>query len=689
MEATLHLDFETRSTIDLRRVGLHKYADPASTRVLCVAYAFNDEPVEIFIPGQGSIPQRILDHVKAGREVWAHNASFEFEIWNKVFAPSVPMKLEQTVCTMAMAYAMGLPGSLDNCAAALGLNHRKDLEGSRIMLQLSKPKDELPDGTLTWWDTPEKFERLYAYCKQDVIVEREVAKRMFRLSPYEQKVWILDQEINQRGIYVDKKAVEKAVELVEEEKDRLNATIRNVSNNNIATCTAVQQIKDYLKPFGVTSESLDKSAVNGIIDDPKTHPHAREILALRQLGGRAATAKLEPMLNGIGADQRLRGCFQYSGANTRRWAGRRVQLHNLKRPSMKHEVIEDIVGDISKGVSAEALALFYGEPLDILSECIRSFLCGAPGKDLITCDFSAIESRVLAWLAGQDDKLKQYIDGKNIYLLNASSIFGVSITDKNDPRYHIGKIAELALGYQGGVGAFMQMAKGYGVKLEPVFDTLWNSVSGKVQEYALTRFNQSGEKYEISKNEFLATEITKIKWREANPHTVNYWQKAEQAFINAVLEPGTTTSIGTAHRAVRFTKSGSFLFCRLPSGGVISYPYPELKEAKTPWGATKLLPTYMSEDGQSKKWQRFSTYGGSIVENICQATARDLLAHSMLEVTNKNYKIVAHVHDEIICEMPIHMGSLEEVQTIMSIPPQWAFDLPLASAGWRGMRYRK
>ena len=690
-KSILHLDFETRSTLDLKKVGLHNYADPKFTEVLCLAWAFDDEPVQLIAPRwfEPKTQPRMLDHIFSGGSVWAHNATFEFQIWNKIFCPILDLKLEQMTCTMAMAYAMGLPGNLDGAAASLGISFRKDLEGSRIMRQLCQPKDIDSEGNIIWWDNPEKYEKLYAYCKQDVAVEREIGKRLMQLTPYEQSVWRLDQRINSRGITVDKIAVTSAVKMVEDEKNRLNQLIREKTNNRVATCNAVQQIKDYLEFFGVAAERLDKPSVQELIVSPATNPHAKEILHLRSLGGKAATAKLEPMLNGIGSDNRLRGCFQYSGANTRRWAGRRVQLHNLKRPGVKHEEIEKIINQITDNSNSDILRRTYGSVLNIIGDCTRAFLTAAPGCELITCDFNAIEARVLAWLAGQDDKLDIFKRGEDLYLIAASRIFGIKITDKEDIRRLVGKVAELALGYQGGVGAFQQMARAYNVKMESAFKELWATADFDTQSFSEQRYQQAGGKYEISREEFLASEITKINWRQSNHRICEYWVSAEEGFLRAIFDPGSTQTIGKGNRIVAFKKSGSFLWCRLPSGGVICYPYPEIKATKTPWGSTKDLPTYMAEDGQSHKWQRFSTYGGSIVENITQAVARDLLADAMLRLENANYKIVAHVHDEIICEMPCGEGSLDVMEKIMSQNPSWAFDLPVVAKGWRGFRYRK
>lgn len=685
----LHLDFETRSDLDLRKVGLHVYARGQDTGIWCMAYAFDDEPVKLWFPnGANDFPYDVHEHVFNLGEVWAHNAAFEFEIWNAIVGPHVGafLKIEQMVCTMAMSYAMGLPGSLDGSAAALGIKQRKDLAGSRLMLQMCQPRRIESDGTLVWWDEPEKLNRLGQYCVQDVVVERELGKRLLRLSPYEREVWRLDQKINARGIMVDVKNAERALELVESEKDRLNAEIRKVSGNQIATCTAVQQIKTFLKEESfVDVESLAKADVVELLDSPvRLSPTARRVLELRQEAGLASTAKLKPMILGAGSDGRLRGCFQYSGAHTRRWAGRRVQLHNLKRPTIPQKSIElamRILG--TSAMPAIDIDCFIGRPMSVVSECIRSFLIAAPGHDLLACDFSAIEARVLPWLAGQEETLETFRRGDDIYVAQAANIFGKKQALIDSKERQIGKVAVLALGYQGGAGSLGTMAKAYGVKFEPAFDSLLAIASDEQVKSAHSRWEDVGEKYEISENEFIARELTKIFWRQANQTIVQFWYDVENAAIEAVLEPGRKIKC----RNLVFLVNGSFLWLRLPSGGVLCYPYPELKDIKTPWGATKKSFSYMAEDG--KTWARHHAYGGSLVENITQAVARDILADAMLRLEKQGYPIVAHVHDEIICEMVEEKGSVKEMAELMSVVPEWAFGLPLKAEGWRGKRYRK
>ncbi len=685
----LHLDFETRSDLDLRKIGLHEYARGRNTDILCAAYAFGEESVQLWLPGE-PLGERFIRHVEEGGEVHAHNASFEQELTNNVATRKYGwpyLYTDQLVCTMAMSYAMGLPGSLGNAAAALGISQQKDLAGGKLMLQYCQPR-EIKDGKIVWWDDSEALKRLYEYCKQDVVVEREIGKRMMKLSPYERRVWQLDQKINSRGMAVDTKAILAATLIVEQEKERLNNEIRVVSKNQIATCTAVQQIKDFLYNRGVEGvEALEKTDVVDLLAKVDLPPDCRQILELRKEAGKASTAKLEPMLAGASEkDQRLRGCFQYSGANTRRWAGRRVQLHNLKRPTIDGAIINQVLDLLPKGLKAHEIDALFGPPLDVLSNCIRGFLCSGPGCDLITCDFSSIEARVLAWLAGEIGTLEIFKTHGKIYEHAAANIFGVGIDSVDDKQRQVGKVAVLALGYQGGVGALQTMAKGYGVKLGPVYDHLWGLADDSQREWVERAFTQNKHRYDdITREEYIASDLTKTFWRLANPYIVDYWEVVGSAAIRAVLNPMSKITA----RGCAFVMNGSFLWCRLPSGGVICYPYPKVEKIDLPWGGKTDGLTYMAEDGQSKKWLRFKTYGGSLVENITQAVARDLLADAMLRLEASGYPIVLHAHDECVAEKKTGNGSLEEMIQSMCEVPEWAKGLPIKAGGWVGTRYRK
>lgn len=682
----LHLDYETRSAADLPKVGLDVYAKDKSTDIMCAAYAFDDEPVELWLPGH-HLDQRLIRHIETGGEVHAHNAAFERELTNNVGQKyGWPfLTNDQLVCTMAMSYAMALPGALGGVAPALGIDQQKDLVGGRLMRQYCQPKEILPDGRIVWWDNPEDLKKIYDYCRQDVVVEREIGKRLLMLSPFERKVWQLDQKINSNGIAVDLPAVTAAIEIMDIEKFRLMKEIQDVSGNKIATCNAIKQIRDYMASKGIETEALAKGDVTDLLSRPLP-PNVQRILELRQEAGKASTAKLDAMALGAGSDRRIRGTFQYSGANTRRWAGRRIQLQNLPRPKLSPSLCERILHSIAtREIDASGIDAIFGPPLSIISNCLRGFLTAGPGQDLAACDFSAIEARVIAWLAGQESALAIFRGDGKIYEHAAASIFRKSVGDITDSERQVGKVAVLALGYQGGVGAFQTMARGYGVKLAPAFGALWDVATPDQRAWASERFESEKENYEISREEFIASDLTKVFWRLANPQIVKFWADLEESAIWAVTHPTLTATCGK----VKFKTKGSFLWCGLPGGGVMCYPYAQVKSSKDKWGRVKDRLSYMSEDGASKKWMRFGTYGGSIAENVTQAVARDLLAEAMLRLDSANYKIVAHVHDEVVCEVPAGADSLAEITRIMSEVPKWAEGMPIKAAGWQGFRYRK
>lgn len=684
MPRHLHLDLETRSDIDLMKMGVHLYSKSRNTDILCAAYAFDDGPISIWVPGQ-KVPLEVTEHIEGGGEVHAHNAAFEQHLVNEVGTKRYGwphIYLDQLVCTMAQAYAMALPGSLEKCAAALELTERKDLEGSRLMKQMCKPRSiEENTGKIIWYDSPEMRTRLAQYCKQDVIVEREIGKRTLRLSDFEKKVWILDQEINNRGVSVDKRAVLNAITLIDDEKEQMQKRIQEISNGEIYSFTSIAQIKRYVEDYGIMVESLDKDSINILLKE-KLPPEVEEILKIRRRMGKSSTAKLEPMAFGVDSELRLKGGFQYSGANTRRWSGRRVQLHNMPRnTTVKQNFINDYLEILHTQKLTQALKdelhLFYGSPSEMISQSMRGFITAASGKELVACDFASIEARVLAWLSDQESTLDIFRSGYDIYVYEASRIFGVSKEMVTPEQRQVGKVAILALGYGGGVNALQQMCQSHRLSMAPIFKEL----SSRYHFADLFKYKDKYGK-DLSREEYGASEIVKKLWRRSNPKIVDYWRDVEDAVRRAITEPQTFI-VGVKGREVRFKKSGSFLWCKLPSGGVICYPYPELD----PKGQI----TYMSEDSETKKWMRFGTYGGSLVENITQSLARDLLAEAMVNLKIRGKSIVLHVHDEIVVETVSAPGgdSVNEISEIMKETPPWAFNLPIEVTGWRGMRYRK
>jgi DNA polymerase len=347
-QRVLHLDFETRSACDLKRAGLHVYARHQSTSILCAAYSFDEGPIELWFSGSPLDP-RVIDHVAKGLPVWAHNVAFEREVWNQAGDKFWPrFTIEQSHCTMALAYAMALPGSLDNASAAAGISQKKDMAGWRLMMKLSRPREIRADGSIVWWEDPSDLKRLGEYCVQDVVVERELLKRLLALSPRETRIWRLDQWINRRGVQIDVRAANLAMKIVEQELDRLNKEMREVTGNKVATCSATKQLTDWLISRGLDVDGVAKADVLELLDQDIPED-CRRALLLRQEAAKSSTAKLSMMLDGVGEDGRIRGIFQYCGAGTGRWAGRRIQPQNFPRPKLSQSEIDNVF-EILEGV---------------------------------------------------------------------------------------------------------------------------------------------------------------------------------------------------------------------------------------------------------------------------------------------------------------------------------------------------
>jgi len=694
----LHIDFETYSACELKDRGLHNYATDPTTGVHCMAFAFDDEAISCVDADEMNVGTlwRIDEHVKAGGLVYAHNAAFELAIWNGVCVPRYgwpELKPEQVRCTMAMAYAMSLPGALANAAPALGIEQRKDQAGARVMMQLAKPKSfedgwtgeqcpacggygeryskeydhdaSCPDcgGTgdrygkkAIFWtpaDDPAKFEELYAYCRQDVEVERALHHRLMELSDYEQKIWRLDYKINQRGIQVDLESIDKAIALVEAEKKRLNAEMLRVTGGVVGSCTEVQLLVKWIRTQGVEIKGLAKADVLDALSG-ELPPAVEAALRLRKEAAKSSTAKLIAMKERASADGRVRGIHQYHGAATGRWAGRGIQAQNFPRPrpGMKPEHIDDVIANLHQ---RDYIDMMYGPTMDAMADTLRGMLTAPRGKELTAIDFSAIEARVLAWLAGEEKVLDIFRTHGKIYEHAAAGIYHVPMDRVTKDQRQIGKVAVLALGYGGGVGAFQSMARVYGVKVP------------------------DDEADDIKK-----------AWREAHPNIVHYWYDLERAAIAAIRQGG-KHSAGACGRQCTFVKNGSFLWCQLPSKRVLCYPYPKIAERETPWGEMKEAVHFMAVNGTTNKWEETSTYGGSLSENVTQAVARDLLADALLRLDAAGYDIVMHIHDEAVMEIETTCDNdtLERVEKLMSETPAWAAGLPVSAEGWRAKRYRK
>ena len=652
----LHLDFETRSACDLKKAGLYVYATHPTTEVILISWAFDFEEVQANLFWESNFKD-IKEFVGQGGKVVAQNAAFERVIWNEVLHKRHKwpfLNIEQCRCTMAQSYAMAIPGSLEKAAPALGITQEKDMRGNRVMLKISKPKQITDDGKVIWHDNPEYFEILKAYGKQDVVVERELDSRQIKLSPQEQELWFIDQKINDRGIQIDTQSAHNALVLVESEKEKLNSQMREVTKGAVSKCTATSQLTDWLHFNKVNTEGVAKADVVELLLDPSLPIDVKKALSLRQLANKSSTAKLAAMANSANSDGRVRGTMQFHGASTGRWAGRKLQVHNFPRGVYGQTDIDIIFNIINGPLAADNLDLFYESPIKVISDILRSFIVSRPGSRLIWGDWNSIEARILAWLAGEDSVLEIFRKGEDVYKYAASKIFKVPYALITKDQRQIGKVAVLALGYQGGKGAFQAMAKGYGVKVA------------------------DSEAEEIKQG-----------WREGHPSIVKYWHLVEHQSILAVRNPGVQFSAGPKGREIKYLVKGSFLFCQLPSKRILCYPYPKIIQKETPWGQMKDTLSFMGEDSTSKKWERQQAYGGLLTENITQAVARDILSSCLIRLEKRGYPVVFHVHDEIVCEVEQGKGSQEEMTKIMCELPSWAQGLPISAEIIEGLRYRK
>jgi DNA polymerase len=462
----LHRDYETRSPLDLKAVGVHVYANDPRTEILCCAYAVDDGPVKVWTPDQPVPPEFVEAASNPNWIAVAHGASFEMTIERHIMAPRYGWPLipvERQHCTMSAALALALPPKLEAVAQALELEQQKDAAGHRLMLQMTKPrkprKDEDPNGVY-WFEDQERRERLSEYCVQDVLTERELHERLRPLSSEEQQLWQLDHAINMRGFCVDRKLAEAARRIAEAAGPEIDAELAVVTGGNVAKIGQIAKLQAWLEEQGCTLKSLDRKAVETALADPELPPPVRRALELRQEGGGAAAKKITALLDRAGADNRVRGAFRYHGASTGRWSGQGFQPQNLKRPP---EDLEERVAAVATGDYAH-VAKLYPQPLSVIGDISRPLICAAPGHVLVGADFSAVESRTLAWAAGEEWKVTSYRrfdatqDPKTEpYSVTACKLLRLpegSITPDNKDERALGKVADLALGYMGSINAW-------------------------------------------------------------------------------------------------------------------------------------------------------------------------------------------------------------------------------------------
>jgi DNA polymerase len=548
---------------------------------------------------------------------------------------------------MAKALAAALPGKLELAAKALKLTP-KDSDGHRLMLRLSKPgrNGEFPDLT------PDLLDRLGAYCVQDVATERELDERLPDLSKREQKVWHLDQVINQRGIGIDRETLEACERLIRRELEELNTKLSYITDHEVTSTTQVARLKGWCARRGVVLTSLEKPALDKAISELDENSTIRKALEIRAAAAHSSARKVTALLNMAGRGDRVRGSFKYCGAATGRWSAGGCQLQNLKRLNGLDE------GKAIAALRAESLSAIqgaFGPPLELIGSAIRLMIMAPAGRKLIGCDLTSIEPRVLSWLAADTANLDVYRDydagvGPDPYVSEYAGAFHVDPWMVTDNQRGIGKIMVLALGYSGGSGALMSTARKIGQELD-----------------------------EDEANEL------KTKYRANHPMIVNFWDALNEKAIAATWEPNKVFSLG-AHLA--FKRVGDFLYLRLPSSRKLAYPFPKLiKDSLFDGYSVSFKDTAGGQFRDCRNGR--GSYGGLFCENAVQATARDLLVEAMVRLERAGYSIVLHCHDEAVAEVDEAFGSPGHFKEIMCMSPIWAPDLPIAAKAWEGARYAK
>lgn len=703
----LHLDIESFSTCDLRTAGLYRYAAHPSTELLVVCYAFGDGPVAVWWPyasvppellgpltAAGSIvhmrysaPDDLVKHIEEGGVVAAHNAQFERVMLNTLgHRHGLPrLEINQMVCTAAKAATHGLPRSLEACADALG-SAPKMKTGRTNMLALAKPRSGKVS-RYTIDSDPARFLTLAEYCVDDVKAERDIDARLRDLPAAEQAVWQLDQLINDRGVAVDRDAIGNVQVLIDEYRAQLE--VRCVEWTGFKP-TQTDKLATWVRTHGYPQlVDFTASEVETAVKDPTCPEPVKRVLRLRSTHAMKAVSKFATMRTAAGADDRLRGMMLYYGAGTGRWSSLLVQLQNIFRPVIKDP---EVAIEAFRVRDLDWVRTLYAvDPMKVMASTVRGHLVAGPGKRFMALDFAGIESRDNAWLFDEEWKLKAFREydtgvGPDTYKLAFAKAFGVAHTEVLDWQRQIGKVMELALGFEGGVNAFVTMVGTYKIDLTAMTDAAYPALPDPVRYEAEKTWQwavSNKRTLDLPRKVYVVCDALKKLWRANHPRIAQGWKDLNEAAIQATETPGMAFAI--RNKKIAFMVWQDWLFARLPSGRRLAYYQPEVGEGDN---GRKTL-TYMGVDTKTRRWMRVSAYGGRFCENLCQAVARDLLVNGMFNLEKARYPVVLTVHDEVVMELDGGFGSLEEAKALMCSLPAWANGMPVTAAGWEGTRYRK
>lgn len=735
------VDFETRSDVDLKRRGAAPYFASPRFKPLILVYSIDGQAADPWTYRDRDCPAPLRRHILDGGLIRAFNAgNFEkrcFDWLADNWGWPRP-DLSQYRCTLAQASALGLPRSLKKLGAALNLNAVKDKRGEALIKLFSIPNKHGAFNEPE--DFPKEFQEFVSYCLTDVAVENEASRRMIPLSDAEQKVWELDQRINARGIRIDRVSAIAAINLINKEKARLDQEMATLTGGAVDACTQVARLTAWCEAHGTPLAGVAKDDILEALDMADLPQVVRQALLLRQEAGKSSTSKLKSFIAHAGADDRVRGSFVYHGAAPGRWSNVGVNFANLPRPRAIYDDAELDAATLFRAFRTEEPQLLrdlygpeLGRPLHLVSDAIRGFILAAPGHDLIAVDYSGIQGALCAWAADEKWKLQAMRDIiadpelPDLYRRTAAGIVNstTAIVTKKHWARQIGKVAELALGFAGGVSAFVSMARNYGLKrqaLHDLYPSIWAAAESGAQEKAVRRYESclKGRHKSmtdvLSREGWLACELIKTGWRATNPAIAAGWKTLEAGMRDAIQNPG------TPYRAlkVEYLSARGFMWCRMPSGRCMAYAAPRLKDqvwakirlddglwsnaevcdrdeaeklelrgAAKIEGATSPKVTALGVNSATQKLDRYTVYGGLATENTAMSMERDILVVGMQNCEAAGYPIVCHNYDESVAEMPHGAGSVEEMEQLMLDLPSIYDGLPLSAHGWRGKRYRK
>lgn len=714
---TIHLDFETRSAAPFGKsagknsVNAYQYSIHPSTEVLWASYAFGEEPVRQWRAYRGDpFPDDLAQAVADGVTIAAHNAGFECLIWNNVLAPEhglAELPIEQMDCTAARAAIMSLPRDLDGVTKAMGMEHVKDEVGHKLMMKMSKPrrprKNEDQDAIL-WHESDEDMERLGLYCDRDVEAERGLDRVLAPMSKFQRAQWLRVHHTNMRGVLVDVDFVQKAKKVDDVVQARYTDRLKELTDGNVTSATAIPAMKKWLESQDVIVDSLDKGGVIHLLEEHRDNATVSKVLRIRQEAGKSSVAKLDRFEILSDHNCRMLENFLFHAANTGRLGGRGAQLQNLpSRGGLPYYWAETCIQIISESTdpawAAEKIEMLYGEIPTALSSCLRGVIKAREGSKLFVADFSNIEGRVAAWLGDEKWKLLAFGaydrgEGPDLYKVTAGQILGKS-PDQVDKveRNVVGKVPELALGFGGGVGAFESMAKIYQVNMADYWDIIKAAIDDQFIEKARWGWGKYGaaqaDGMEMSQESWLASETVKNAWRDRHPGIVACWAKCEELSIRALQYPGKWLPWADGKCAIGAREFGGkmFLMYRLPSGRILYQADASLKSV-TKFGRKAQEIRFFGVNSVTRQWCRQSTYGGSQFQGVVQAIAYDLMDHGWKNVEEKGFDVVLSVHDEVGAEGDADRD-LAEFEAAMNDTPDWAEGCPVSSEGYVSDRYRK